>query len=310
MVRYVLILLTAGLFLVSFWVPMAEASASDCLICHSAMQGKMEGRKGVVEVHVDAERFVNSVHGVLDCTACHIGYASGPHSAKAPVPRELAQVAEKLAVKGTTSDLVALSACAQCHPRVFEEVVESIHGENIFVKKQPDGAFCLDCHGSPHYIFPETNPESAVNFVNVVDTCGACHADEAMREKYGIHEDVVEMYKASFHGKKYLLGHKKVPVCDDCHGPHGITEWNAPGSAVVGEGKIETCGKCHAGATAKFAAAPAHSHVGKDNPIPYYAAKALTLLVIGTFLFIFSHTLLDLYAETRERLMGKKKGGH
>lgn len=309
MVRYVLILLTAGLFLASFWVPTAGASASECLICHSAMRGKMEGRTGVVEVHVDAERYVESVHGVLDCTSCHIAFASGPHSASAPVPAGLADLAAKLSVKGA-SDPVALSACSQCHPKVFDEVVESVHGENIFVKKQSDGAFCLDCHGSPHYIFPRTNPKSAVNFVNVVNTCGKCHSDEAKMEKYGVHEDVVEMYKASFHGKKYLLGHKKVPVCDDCHGAHGIVQWNAPGSPVIGEGKIKTCGKCHAGATAKFAAAPAHAHVGKDNPIPYYAAKGLTALVIGTFLFIFSHVLLDLFAETRERLRGKKKGGH
>lgn len=309
MVRYVLILLTAFLWSVPFSVPVAEAAASDCLVCHSAMQGKMEGRRGVVEVHVDAERFVDSVHGVLDCTACHISYASGPHSASADVPEDIAALAKKVAVKGT-SDPVALGACAGCHPRTYEELEKSVHGENVFVKKQPDGPLCLDCHGSAHYIMPHTNPESRVGFENVVETCGTCHGDEAIREKYGMHGDVEEMYKASFHGKKYILGHKKVPVCNDCHGSHAITEWDAPGSPVVGEGKIKTCGKCHTGATAKFAAAPAHAHVGKDNPIPYYAAKGLTALVIGTFLFIFTHVLLDLYAEVRDRLAGKKKGGH
>jgi hypothetical protein len=273
------------------------------------MQGKMEGKKGVVEVNVDAARFVDSVHGILDCTVCHMGYTSGPHTASAAVPEGVAALARKVAVKGS-SDPVALAACSQCHPGAFDELEESVHGENVFVKNQPDGPLCLDCHGSAHYIVPHTNPESAVSFEKVIETCGACHGDEHIREKYGLHEDVVEMYKASFHGKKYILGHKKVPVCSDCHGAHGITEADAPGSPVVGEGKINTCGKCHAGATAKFAAAPAHTHVGKDNPIPYYSAKGLTALVIGTFLFIFTHVLLDMYAEIRGRLSGKKKGGH
>lgn len=309
MVRLVLILLTAVLFSIPFSAPSAEASAFDCLICHSAMEGKMETRKGVVEVHIDAKLFADSVHGVLDCTICHIGYASGPHSASAAVPEDIAALAKRVAVKGT-SDPVALAACSQCHPGAYEELIGSVHGKNVFEMKQPDGPLCLDCHGSPHYIKAHINPESKVSFAKVVETCGACHAEESFREKYGLHEDVVEMYKTSFHGKKYILGHQKVPVCNDCHGAHAITEVDAAGSPVSGEGKIKTCGKCHAGATAKFAAAPAHTHVGKNNPIPYYAAKGLTVIVIATFLFIFSHVLLDMYAEIRERLSGRKKGGH
>jgi hypothetical protein len=303
MVKYVLFLLTA----VFLTVPAAQAS--ECLICHGAMHGKMEGKRGVVDVHVDAERFVASVHGLLDCTACHMAYASGPHTADAAVPDDVAALAAKVEVKDT-SDPVALSACAQCHPQVYDELKSSVHGRNIFEKKQPDGPLCLDCHGSAHYIVPKANPDSKVSFERMVETCGRCHDNEHLMEKYGIDPHVVEMYKASFHGKKYILGHKKVPVCNDCHGAHGVTLVDAAGSAVVGKGKAETCSKCHAGATAKFAAAPAHTHVGKDNPIPYYSAKALTLLVIGTFLFIFVHVLLDMYAETRDRLAGKKKGGH
>jgi hypothetical protein len=304
MVKFVLCLL-AAVFLV---VPAAEAS-DECLICHGAMQGKMQGSKGVVEVHVDADRFVESVHGVLGCTVCHMGYGSGPHSATAEVPDEIASLAGKVEVAGT-SDPVAMSACSGCHPDVYEEYTGSIHGKNIFEKKQADGPLCTDCHGSPHYMAPQGDAESEVNFANMVESCGRCHEDEHLMEKYGVNADVIEEYKHSFHGKKYVLGHTKVPVCNDCHGAHGITTVDAPGSAVTGEGKVATCGKCHEGATAKFAAAPAHTHVGKDNPIPYYSAKGLTALVIGTFLFIFVHVLLDMYAETRDRLSGKKKGGH
>ncbi len=306
MVRVLLLLL---LLLSASFILVPVAEGAECLLCHSAMKGKMEGRKGLVDVHVDGDRFYASVHGVLQCTDCHMGYASGPHSAGADVPAEIAELASRLSAKAAI-DPVALAACSVCHPRIYEELRGSVHGRNVFQKKQADGPLCLDCHGPAHYVEPMAAEGSLVNYANIVKMCARCHKDRGLTEKYGVSEDVVEMYGVSFHGKKYKLGHKEVPVCSDCHGAHDITEWDAADSPVFGEGKIKTCGKCHVGATAKFAAAPAHTRVGKDNPIPYYAAKGLTLLVIGTFLFIFAHVLLDMYAEIRDRLLGKGKGGH
>ncbi len=102
------------------------------------------------------------------------------------------------------------------------------------------------------------------------------------------------------------MGHKKVPICNDCHGSHAVVEWDAPDSPVIGAGKVKTCGRCHEGATEKFAAAPAHKHIGKENPIPYYGEKALILLVFGVFGFTLSHVLLEAYSEMRDKLVRKE----
>lgn len=295
-------------FLLFLSIP-ASSWASQCLVCHSAMKGRMEGRKGVVvDVHIDAERFGGSVHGAMDCTDCHLTYKASPHTQPAEeIPADVSGLLPYTSLK-SKADPVALGACSRCHTDIYSATRESVHGENIFKKKQADGPLCLDCHGSPHYILPGKDKGSPVNHANVLHTCGRCHEEKGIIEKYGLGGHVIEKYKESFHGKKYLLGHKKVPICNDCHGSHGITKWDAPGSPVIMPGKVKTCGKCHKGATENFAAAPAHKHIGKENPIPYYGEKVLILLLLGTFAFITSHVALEIYSEMRDKLSGKKEG--
>jgi hypothetical protein len=277
------------------------------------MTGKVAGPKGIaIDVHVDAAAFANSVHGGLNCTNCHVTFTSEPHMApQGKVPSELAALVPYTSVKAKV-DPVALAACKKCHATEYNEVKSSVHGRNIFEKKEADAPLCLDCHGNPHYIRPKDDPESKISHFNVLETCGRCHEDEKIVEKYGLSPHVIEKYKESFHGKKYLLGHKRVPICSDCHGGHYIMEAGAPGSPTFGEGKVRTCGKCHEGATAKFAAAPAHKYIGKENPIPFYGEKALIILVFGVFIFTISHVLLESWAEIRDHVFRKedKEGRH
>lgn len=295
-------------FLLCFLLP-SSLWASQCLICHGAMKGRMESRKGfVVDVHVDGDKFASSVHGSLSCTDCHLGYKGAPHQGpqEGDVPKEVSELVPFTSLKAKI-DPVALGACVMCHPDIYQQLRESIHGDAIFRKKEPDGPLCLDCHGIPHYIVPSSEPESKVNHANVLHTCGNCHEEKHIVEKYGLSPHVIEKYKESFHGKKYLLGHKKVPICNNCHGSHNITKVDAPNSPVSGEGKVNTCGKCHKGATKKFAAAPAHKYIGKENPIPYYGEKALIMLLLGTFAFIVSHVVLEAYSEIRDKVFRKEE---
>lgn len=300
--------LSIPLFLLLFWPSVS--SGSECLICHGVMKGKMVNSKGVVvNVHIDTERFSESVHGVLGCTDCHVSYAGGPHETPiSALDEDLAPIVPFISKKRKI-DPVAEAACLRCHPKAYETFKESVHGKNMFEKGLADAPTCTDCHGTPHYIVHENNPESLVNHANVLHTCGRCHEEKEITKKYGFSEYVIEKYKESFHGKKYLLGHEKVPICNDCHGSHGITKWDAPDSPVIGEGKVKTCGRCHEGATGKFAAAPAHKYIGKDNPIPYYGEKLLIMLLLGTFAFIVSHVLLEAYSEIRDYLFRKNEGG-
>ena len=290
----------------------AAAETFTCLACHSAMQGKVrtEGN-AMIDINVDADRYAKSVHGGFDCVTCHKQFQSNPHqeAKSGDVPKDIAALAGKISRKAKV-DSVALAACMECHGDVYTAWQESVHGKNVMSNKQPDGAVCTDCHGSPHYITPKATAASHVNRKNIVKTCGECHEKEELARKYNFGTHIIERYEESFHGKKYILGHQNAPTCVSCHNSHDVRKWDDPKSPVAWTNRTETCGKCHDGATKKFVTAITHKPIGKDNPIPYYFEKGLIVLLLSTFLFIVSHVILEALSEIRDKVLRKGKEEH
>ena len=291
---------TAALLLFTLvLVPVASAApdAATCLGCHGSMEGS---------ANVNQEKFSKSVHGSFDCVMCHMTPKGDQHqglSGSKP-DKSIQELAAAISSKSKI-DPVAQAACATCHPDVYEAYKTSVHGQNVMVKKSSDGPVCTSCHGSAHYIQPKSSKESAVNHFNVVQTCGVCHEEKMMSEKYGLSPHVMERYKESFHGRKLRVGHSGAPACSDCHGAHDIKSAKDPASPVFGSNKIATCGKCHSGATPKFVAAITHK---APHPVAHFTEIALIILTVSVFLFICIHVLLDIYADIRDRLV--KKGGN
>lgn len=285
----------------------AAPDASACLTCHAAMQGTVEKDKGVlVNLHIDQEKYSQSVHGAFDCVECHMAFSKQPHQpATAKVDRSVAELAAAISVKSKV-DPVAQAACIKCHEDIYKEYSASVHGNNVMVKKSEDGPVCTSCHGSPHEIQPKTTPQSMVNHFNVVKTCGTCHEEEIMTEKYKFTPYVMKRYLEGFHGKKYALGHPGAPSCASCHGAHGVKSQKDPASPIVGDNKIKTCAKCHSGATPKFVASFTHQPL---HPIAHYTEMGLIILTLSVFTFIIVHVVLDLYSEIRDRLF-RKGGSH
>ncbi len=275
-----------------------------CIVCHNNMVGTIEYQGKQIELNVDGERFEKSVHGFLSCTDCHLRFQENPHQPPSgEVPEELRPIMEKVSLKAKV-DPVALVACYNCHQEVYEDVLSSVHGRNITEKQSTDGAFCIDCHGSAHYIVSSEDDASAVSQFKVVETCGNCHGSPELAEKYGIEANVMKSYFESFHGKKHLLGHTKAPTCVNCHGAHAIKTKDDPTSPVFGTNKIKTCGNCHKGANEKFVAAITHQEPG---PIPHYAEKGLIILTISVIAFTVTHVLLEAYSDIRDTFFRKKK---
>jgi len=278
-------------------VPAAGAApdAATCLGCHGSMEGA---------VNVNQEKYAKSVHGSFDCVQCHMTLKGAQHQGlSGKADKATQELAAAISSKSKT-DPLAQAACAQCHPDVYEAYKGSVHGKNVIMKKSADGPVCTSCHGTPHYIQPKAAKDSAVNHFNVVRTCGTCHEEKHMAEKYGFSPLVMERYLESFHGRKLKVGHAGAPSCVSCHGSHGIISAKDPASPVAGANKMKTCGKCHAGATEKFVAAITHKPL---HPIAHFAELALIVLTMGTFAFICIHVLLDIFADIRERLF--RKGG-
>jgi len=209
--------------------PALRADNLSCLICHEALHGEFQTRSGLrTSLYVDGAAYAASVHQFLECTDCHQKYRDNPHgSVEEGIDPSLLALAAELERKSPI-DPVAQAACIQCHEDVYTAVRASVHGINLFEKKETDGAYCLDCHGSPHTIVPASEstggggPVSPVSYERVVETCGHCHDQKGISLKYGLSTQIMERYRESFHGKKYHLGARNVPVCTTCHGSHAV----------------------------------------------------------------------------------------
>jgi|MudIll2142460700_1097286.scaffolds.fasta_scaffold108029_2 hypothetical protein len=286
--------------------PGFSQESETCLSCHNAMKGTMKAQSGnMVDLNLDAEKFKASVHAMLPCTECHLKFSDASHaSSGSAIPSDILSLSSKISAK-FLSDPVAGAACTKCHEEVYQKVLSSVHGKNIIEKKQTDGALCVDCHGSPHYITKTKDGKSPVSRGYQVGTCGKCHGKQDIVEKYKLEENVMDSFSESFHGRKLLLGHTRAPVCASCHNAHDIRSKSDALSPVFGRNKLSTCGKCHKGANEKFVPAITHKRPG---PIPHYGEKLLILLTMGTFAFIISHVLLEAFADIRDAVFRKKEG--
>ena len=92
----------------------------------------------------------------------------------------------------------------------------SFHGNLVFGKSSGKAPVCADCHEA-HNIMP---PESQEFRAQIDTLCANCHEEE------------LQTYLDSYHGKAFYLGDLKTAVCTDCHGGHRILAPSDPDSSV------------------------------------------------------------------------------
>lgn len=202
-------------------------SNKDCLECHNDKTLTKTNASGrVVSLFVDEARFAASRHGSNQCAQCHSDLKSTHPD-------------DNLAAKPVD--------CSVCHGGAATNYAASVHGR---IRKQGDlaAAGCKDCHGTNlHEVVSAKNADSPVFKMNLVQTCGRCHSNPKMAEKYKFkYPEVAAQYKDSIHGRALLqLGMSAAPSCNDCHGVHDIQPAKEGSSKVNGAHLAETCGKCH-----------------------------------------------------------------
>ena len=107
---------------------------------------------------------------------------------------------------------------------------------------------CLTCH--------EVDTDAFGSTVHGFLECGDCHAG-ALAEDHDVesarvdcqtcHDDVMEVYAASIHGRTRQEGSSEAPDCVACHGLiHELAPSDDPDSPVHPARLPETCGTCHA----------------------------------------------------------------
>jgi cytochrome b subunit of formate dehydrogenase len=194
----------------------------------------------------DSELFAQSVHGFMDCVDCHTETEDIPH------PDEMERV-----------------DCAMCHDDAAEEYLSSIHGQ-ARVNGDKDAPGCGTCHGDVHRLVPSSDPQSPVYTLRLPETCGSCHSDPDMVQRYGIPvAKPIEAYHGSVHFRMCVEG-KPGPSCNNCHGTHALYAANDPRSKVFHTNVPETCGECHVEITEVFQKSvhgAAAQHGAREAPV-------------------------------------------
>jgi len=240
-------------------------TSEECLGCHADKDLKKEVAGKSVSLFADEAVLKASVHGHLECTACHTGITEVPHAEKLP-PVQCQRCHAKAAsiytmgIHGavridcrschgthgiTPARKLGAELCKTCHLDTVGSYLQSIHG-HAMAKGVRDAPQCKDCHGNIHSLLSQTNPESPTYPPKLAATCGRCHADRAVIERERIPiPRVYELYKESIHDRALATG-KPGATCDNCHRSHDILRANDPKSSIYRENVPKTCGQCHA----------------------------------------------------------------
>jgi hypothetical protein len=153
----------------------------------------------------------------------------------------------------------AAATCERCHSQIHAEFTNSVHGNALINKNNPDVPTCIDCHGSHKIAGPTTNEYFDMSSPLL---CQKCHADKELMSRYNLTADVFDTYVSDFHGSSVLLFEPRYPgqqsnkpVCIDCHGVHNMLQASDPNSSVYKDNILATCQRCHPDASSSFPAA-------------------------------------------------------
>jgi uncharacterized protein with PIN domain len=240
-----------------------------CARCHREGEKAAARYKG--SQHDIIEHYTESIHGkglmksgltvTAMCTSCHTAHSVLPKV-------DAASSVNRVNIPGT---------CGRCHHGIQEQFQQSIHA-TLVGKTGKELPVCSDCH-SAHTI---RRADDTGFKLDIMSKCGRCH------------EDIAETYFDTYHGKVSQLGYTKTAKCYDCHGAHDILRSSDPRSHLSHDNVVETCRKCHSGATRRFAGYLTHAthHDPEKYPFLFWTFWGMTSLLIGTFVMGGLHTLL------------------
>jgi predicted CXXCH cytochrome family protein len=307
--------------------------APNCLTCHRSAQlvagsadsltVKQNQNKLCLACHLDNEDvkartsptagfikgYEASVHGqalsagkadAANCVSCH-----GSHDMQRG--SDATSFVNRLNVSKT---------CGSCHTSIASHYNASVHGVEV-AKGNDDSPTCTSCHGE-HNILGKASPDSRVAPLNVsAQVCQPCHESVQLSAKYGLRSDRFKTFTDSYHGLAGRGGALNVANCASCHSAHDIRPSSDTASSIHKSKLAVTCGKCHAGASEKFAEGSVHiTLTEEEEPILYWVAMAYILMIVTIIGGMLVHNLLDFIKKSRHQLMVRRglieaeHGGH
>ena len=270
------------------------APAAECTSCHDQGQ-KLEksAHKGLPcdTCHDSHEKYPHPANiPKPECVNCHADqagdYANGVHGQARKAGNDSApdcalchgSAHELLDPKSQAFRTAVPDTCGMCHSDVVEQYRASVHGQAL-AQGISQAPLCTDCHGE-HKIIKHTSQDSPVNAAHIRDTCGSCHGNVRLTQKFGLPSDRLVTFDSSYHGLAAKEGVQTVANCASCHGVHNILASSDPKSTINPKNLPKTCGQCHPGAGTRFAISQVHVAEGKSEPALLRWVRQFYLLLI------------------------------
>ena len=324
--KYHLIPLLSAIALLVFPVEAVETRIPNdkCLECHEDkdLTKDLPGGK-TLSMYVDAAKLKDSVHAKTQCAECHKDLTSDhPDDAKAAKPVDCGACHDKqsksfgASVHGLAQAMGASAAakckdchgnhevfarnsprskihianlettCGECHGAEAEDVAASVHGQ---ARSKGEGATGIDCH-SEHKISGLKGPAASFQ---TAETCSKCHASERINSRFGMPNDRVKTFFASYHGLAATGGSTLAANCASCHGFHKILRSSNPDSTIHPSHLMQTCGKCHPGASQGFVGGKIHADEAGSHEtgmvVSRWVRNIYVVLIVLTALLLGAH---------------------
>jgi len=317
-------------------VAAAPIANDKCLECHDDkdLTKDLAGGK-TLSMYVDGAKLKDSVHAKTQCAECHKDLTTEhPDDAKAAKPVDCAGCHERQSKSfGASVHGIALDkgndtaatckdchgkhtvyprnsprstihvtnlekTCGECHAEEAADVAVSVHGQSL---SKGEGATCIDCH-SEHKIIGLKGPAASFQ---TAETCSKCHASERINSRFGMPDDRVKTFFESYHGLAATGGSTLAANCSSCHGFHKILRSSNPDSMIHPGHLMQTCGKCHPGATQSFVGGKIHADGTKGLEtgvvVSRWVRNIYVFLIVLTVVLLGSHNALSWWRKVAER---------
>ncbi len=280
--------LVLALFSLIFPLQLAAQTKADCLVCHEDHSLTTVRKGKTISLFVNGKSFAQSVHGELECVACHEGfkadqlphakkitqvqcqnchdgdqfekYQKSVHAAAGPDGKARVQCSSchttheirKLSdADAATRKEFAREVCASCHSDENAKYMDSDHGRALAAGTL-GAPSCIDCHDE-HGIQAVSSDSAQTNRKNVAAMCQKCHVDDpGVRGKVAPSAAFISSYEKSVHGQALKRGNDDAATCTDCHGGHEMKKGSNPSSLVARKNVSTTCGQCHLDVLAQY----------------------------------------------------------
>jgi cytochrome b subunit of formate dehydrogenase len=242
----------------------AKLDNATCQSCHDGSKTDISitdasGKKRAMH-SVNTKKMAQSVHAKMQCVDCHLDITDSvsPHRNGSAAKPDCIQCHQALWENATKENKTKEKSRLGVVAANIEAYRKSLHARPSTDDKTRANAKCDECHSSHSFnIPPQDSPLHDQWRLSIPETCGAkCH------------EDQLETYSGSVHGKEILEKHNpKAAVCTNCHTTHAVGNTSgAPARLAI----TANCGGCHESSYKTYKS----TYHGQINTLGYaYTAK-------------------------------------